>query len=296
MTEHDQHCALDPLAVHREQTEDDERHVRDRRISDQLLHVALNQRDKAGVNHRDRAQHEHQRNELRRAVGEHWQREADEAVASELQKHAGQDDRASCRRLHVRVGKPGVDRPHRQLHREAGEEGEEQQGLGSLREIVGHQRRDDEVCAVPAMYSMAISISTEPSKRVEEELVAGLDPLGAAPDADDQVHRDQAAFEEDVEEEQVLRREGAHDERLHQQEISHIFGHALLDRAPASADTDRHQESGEHDQQQGDAVDAERPADPSAERQPSRRTAIVRRRDRIEPTDRGRARSRGRWR
>ena len=51
--------------------------------------------------------------------------------------------------------------------------------------------------------------------------------LGAAPNADDQVHRDEAAFEEDVEQEQVLRREGAHDERLHQQEGRHIFGHAL---------------------------------------------------------------------
>ena len=129
VAEHDHHRALDALPVHGEQAEGDERHVRDRRISDQLLHVALHQRDQAGVDDRDRRQDEHQRNELRRAVREHRQREADEAVAADLQQHAGEDHRARGRRLDVRVGQPGVDRPHRHLDREAGEEGEEQPGL-----------------------------------------------------------------------------------------------------------------------------------------------------------------------
>ena len=42
--------------------------------------------------------------------------------------------------------------------------------------------------------------------------------FGAAPDADDQVHRDQAGLEEDVEEEDVLRHEDADHQRLHEQE------------------------------------------------------------------------------
>ena len=63
------HRAFDPLPVHREQAEGDERHVRDRRISDQLLHVGLHQRDEAGVDDRDPAQHEHQRNELAEPSG-----------------------------------------------------------------------------------------------------------------------------------------------------------------------------------------------------------------------------------
>ena len=74
---------------------------------------------------------------------------------------------------------------------------------------------------------MAISISTDPSQRVEEEFVSRLDPLGPAPDADDQIHRDQAAFEEDVEQQQVLRGEHADHQRLHDQEGGHIFGYAL---------------------------------------------------------------------
>ena len=58
-------------------------------------------------------------------------------------------------------------------------------------------------------------------------------PLGAAPDADDQVHRDQAGLEEDVEEEDVLRHEDAEHQRLHEQEGGHIFRHPPLDRFPA---------------------------------------------------------------
>ena len=54
VAEHDDHRALDALAVEGEQAEGDERHVRDRRISDQLLHVALHQRDQRGVDDRDR--------------------------------------------------------------------------------------------------------------------------------------------------------------------------------------------------------------------------------------------------
>ena len=56
VAEHHHHRALDALPVEREQAEGDERHVRDRRISDQLLHVALHQRDEAGVDDRDPAQ------------------------------------------------------------------------------------------------------------------------------------------------------------------------------------------------------------------------------------------------
>ena len=83
----------------------------------------------------------------------------------------------------------------------------------------------------------------------------------AAPDADDQIHRDQAAFEEDVEEQQVLRGEGADHQDLGGEHRRHIFGHALLDRDPARTDADRHEEDREHDQQQREAVDAQRPGE-----------------------------------
>ena len=103
-------------------------------------------------------------------------------------------------------------------------------------------------------------------QRVEEELVAGVDAVRAAPDADNQEHRDQAAFEEDVEQEQVLRGEGADHQHFGDEERRHIFGHAPRDRLPARADTDRHQEHGQFDQQQREPVDAERPAEAAEQR------------------------------
>jgi hypothetical protein len=45
VAEHHDQPALDPLPVHREEADRHERHVRDGRISDQLLHVLLHQRD-----------------------------------------------------------------------------------------------------------------------------------------------------------------------------------------------------------------------------------------------------------
>ena len=38
---------------------------------------------------------------------------------------------------------------------------------------------------------------------VDEELDGGVEPVGASPDPDDEVHRDQHHLEEDVEDEQV---------------------------------------------------------------------------------------------
>src|SRR3546814_15962763 len=57
-------------------------------------------------------------------------------------------------------------------------------------------------------------------------LVAGIDAVGPSPHAYDQVHRDQSGFEEDVEQEQVLRRETADHQRFHDQECGHVFAHA----------------------------------------------------------------------
>jgi hypothetical protein len=47
--------ALDAQRVEHEEAQRDEAHVRDRRVGDQLLHVGLNQGDKADIHHRDQA-------------------------------------------------------------------------------------------------------------------------------------------------------------------------------------------------------------------------------------------------
>src|SRR3546814_8592464 len=70
MAEHDDQRALDPLLVESEEARGDDRHMRDRRVSDQLLHVALRQRDEAGVDHRDHRQAKNDPHQLSRGIGE----------------------------------------------------------------------------------------------------------------------------------------------------------------------------------------------------------------------------------
>ena len=112
---------------------------------------------------------------------------------------AGQDHRAGGRRLHVRVRQPGMDRPHRELHGEAGEKGQPQPLLNFRREVVCHQLRDRRRAAGRDHVDHRDQHQHRAEEGVEEELVAGLDAVSAAPDADDKIHRDQPAFEEDVE-------------------------------------------------------------------------------------------------
>ena len=134
--DHLENAAGDALRRHRENAHGDEAHMRHRGIGDQLLHVLLHQRDQRGVDDGDDRERVDERREIERRLREHRQREAQEAVAAHLQKDRGKDHRAGGRRLDMRVGQPGVHRPHRQLDRERGEEGEPGPGLQRAREGV----------------------------------------------------------------------------------------------------------------------------------------------------------------
>ena len=246
-----------PCGVEGEDAHGDEAHVRDRRVGDQLLHVLLRERDERGVDDGDHRQREHQRRELLARQREHRQREAQEAVAAHLQQDRRQDHRAAGRRLDVGVGQPGVHRPHRQLHRERGEEREPQPPLHVLRELEGHQRRDVGGAGLPVHRHDREQHQHRAEQRVEEELEARVDAPLAAPHPDDQEHRDQAGFEEQVEQHEVERAEHADHQRFEHEEGDHVF----LDAAARSLSQEarmhkRHQERGQDHEQHRDAVDA----------------------------------------
>ena len=199
-----------------------------------------------------------------RRLREHRQRDPDEAVAAHLQEDRGQDHRAGGRRLDMRVGQPGVDRPHRHLHREGGEEGEPQPGLRVVAELRGglrEQRRDVGGAGGPVHRHDGEEHQDRAEQRVEEELEARIDAPLAAPDADDQEHRDQAGLEEQVEQHEVEGREDADHRRLEDEEGDHVLLDAVLDRVPRSQDAERHQERREQDERHREAVDAELEAD-----------------------------------
>ena len=96
---------------------------------------------------------------------------------------------------------------------------------------------------------------------VQEEFVRRVDAVRPTPNADDQIHRDQAGFKEDVEQQEILRCKGADHQHLREQEQRHIFLNALFDRDPAGPDADRHEEYAQHDEHQRETVDAKLPVE-----------------------------------
>ena len=69
--------------------------------------------------------------------------------------------------------------------------------------------------------------------RVEDELHRGVDALVVAPDADQEIHRDEDEVPEHVEQEDVERAEDAEHRRLEQQHEDREFLDLLLDALPA---------------------------------------------------------------
>ena len=240
-----------------ENAEGDEAHVRDRRIRDQLLHVFLHQRDQADVDHSDEAQRDHQPGEFVARIGRDRQAETQEAVAADLQHDRRQDHRAAGRRLDVRVGQPGVDREHRHLHRERDQEGKEQPHL-----LLRIQRQRIQIRQLPAA-GLQIQVD-QPDQHehraeegIEEELHRRVDTARTAPDADDDEHRDQHAFEEHVEQHRVDGGEHADHQAFQEQEGRDVLVHALVDGAPRTDQHQRGRQRGQHDQRDRNAVRAE---------------------------------------
>ena len=108
-----------------ESSERHKSHVRDRGVSDQLLHVLLHERDKADIDDRDERQGDHKPVELAAGIGGDRQAESQEAVTAHLQHDGGENDGSSRRSFNVRVGEPGVHRPHRHFHSESQEKRDE---------------------------------------------------------------------------------------------------------------------------------------------------------------------------
>ena len=176
------------------------------------------------------------------------------------------------------VGQPCVDRPHRHLDREACKERQPQQRLRAADDLPAHhlERAEGEAVAEHDRDVRRLGIvdhvdhrhqhQQRAEQRVEEELVGRVDPVLPAPDADDQEHRDQAALEEQVEEDDVERHEDADHQRLEDQEHRHVFLDPALD-APARKDADREDQRGQDHERQRQPVDPElvgQAADPGA--------------------------------
>ena len=247
-----------PQRVEHEEAQGHEAHVRDRRVGDQFLHVGLYQGDEADVHHRDQRQRDHQRRELMRSIGNDRQREAQETVCAELEADCRQHHRTAGGRFDVGVGKPGMHRPHRHLDAEGDQEREEDQDLRLDRERKLVPVEDAEAATgLHEQVQQREQHQQRAEQRVEEELDRRVHTVGAAPDADDQVERDQRSLEEHVEQDAVERGEDAVHQARHDQERGHVLRHLVLDDLPARHHHEDRDERVEDDEKHRQAVHPE---------------------------------------
>ena len=92
---------------------------------------------------------------------------------------------------------------------------------------------------------------------VEEELDGGVDAVRSAPDTDNQEHRYQHRFPEDVEQHRIQCGEHAVHQAFHDQEGGHVLRRLVLDHLPAGQHHQYRGKRGEDNQRHGNAIDTE---------------------------------------
>ena len=260
-----EHGASDPGRIQREDPQRAEAQVADRRIGDQLLPILLHQADQRAVNDGHNGEQPHGVHDERifGGVRQQREREAQEPVGSHLQQDAGQDHRAGRGRLGMRVGKPGMQRPHGDLHGEAQEEGPEDPPLACAGEAGAQQLGNGECVGVE--FGVVRGVEGQDAQEhydradegVHQELERRVDPPRPAPDGDDEVHGHQTEFPEDEEQQEIAGQEDAQHGGLEEQEVGVVLLQAGIDRIPARENGQEAQQSGEHNQEQTVAIDAE---------------------------------------
>ncbi|EKD59320.1 MAG: hypothetical protein ACD_55C00074G0001 [uncultured bacterium] len=152
-----------------------------------------------------------------------------------------------------------MQREHRDLDGEGQCEGQEHPHLGGRVEVQFPEADDAEVAAarLEVKGDQCDQHEERTDRGVDEELDCSVNPVLAAPDTDHEVHRDQHHFPVDVEEEEVERDKGSDHAYFEQQEADHVLLHLLFNRRVGGKDGDRHDEGGEDDEPEADAVDAQ---------------------------------------
>jgi hypothetical protein len=152
---------------------------------------------------------------------------------------------------------PRVHRHHRDLDGEREQERDEDPVLLVHRERQLLERLDAEVRRAQVHVDERDEHEHGAEERVQEELQRGVDAPWTAPHADDEEHRDEHRFPEEIEQQAVQRGEHADHQAFHDEEGGVVLRGALLDHRPGgNHDRDR-DERGEQDQRQRDAVDAQ---------------------------------------
>src|SRR3989338_8958172 len=188
------------------------------------------------------------------------QRGGDDAVGAHLKQDACQDHADACGGFDMGQRQPGVEREGRDLDGEADIEGQEDPDLHGQGQQAGLVDQLQHVEGV----RRGIEVEREDTQQheqaaeqgIEEELDGGVLFLGTAPDADQEVHRDQREFPEHVEQEEVQGDEHAQHADLEQEEPEEKFLDPERD-VEGIDDGEHRKQAGKRDQGHGKAVDAD---------------------------------------
>ena len=94
-------------------------------------------------------------------------------------------------------------------------------------------------------------------ERVNEELYRGVVLVGSSPDGNEEVHRDEHRFPENVKQDEIKRAEDADHGRFHEQDADHELLHPLLDCCPRTEHADRCKQCCKEDEEDGNPVNTE---------------------------------------
>ena len=265
VVDHLDDAAGDALGVEGEDAEHQETHVADAGIGDEALHVALRHGHQGAVQDADDRQRGHEADHVVAGRRQQRQAESHEAVGAHLQQHTGQHDAAGGRRVRMGVGQPGVEREHRHLDGEAEKQRQEDQVLRRQPHEDGlgrHPHVVDELDDVEGQLASAVvTVAVEEVQRqdaqqhehgaeqgVEEELDRRIQLAPVPPDADQEVHRHQHDFPEDVEQEEVQRQEDAQHAGFQEQQAAVVRLFHLVDGVERAHDDEDGQQGGEQHQ------------------------------------------------
>ncbi len=155
--------------------------------------------------------------------------------------------RAGGGRFGVRVGQPGVEREHGNFDCEGEEEAPEEPFL--------ELQREKRVTELPDTSLDAEGVCSEvnrqdreqhqhrTSQRIEEKFDGRVEAAFAAPDSDEEVHRDEHHFPENVKEDEIERHENAEHAGLEEQQQDVVFLFAFLNCGPRRENRQSRQES-----------------------------------------------------
>src|SRR6185437_6509887 len=172
-----------------------------------------------------------------------------------------QHDGSGGRRLTVRIRQPGMQREDRNFDREGQEKCEEERKLlgAGKAQPAGLQHRHDGCVVEGAGARVQINHRGQhqhgAGHREQEKFYGGVDAALMAPDADQEIHRDQRYFPEHIKEEKIEGTEDAHESKFEQQEKREELFHAAVDAAPRDENANGRKKRGENDQPQAEAVE-----------------------------------------